>query len=330
MSPDPAHRGERRGRLPEDRPDAGRLGARVHRHVDWLRRDGVSRMVEEDDLDPRERLRGAVAARRWRRAHPRGPGQARAVLVVGVQRSGTNMIVHGVERDPSVQVHNENDRRAFDRFQLRSDADIRALVASSRHALVLLKPLCDSHRTAELLDGVLAGAGPTPRAVWVYRGVDGRVRSAVHKFGDVNRRVLTEIAAGRGGGRWQAQGLSEDSLELVRSLQPERLSAESAAALFWCVRNQLCLEQGLDRRLDVHLVNYERVVADPESEIGGLARFLGLDEAPDLWDHVDRRAARVTPLDLDPRVRRVCDELEADLGIAAERSFQRVAHRRAT
>lgn len=309
--------------LVEDRSRAARMGARVGRHVDWLRRDGLARLVEEDGLDPRERLRTAISAWRWRQQHHVPPGHARVALVVGVQRSGTNMVLRGIEQDPAVEVHNENDRRVFDRFRLRGSEALLRVTQHSRQDLVLLKPLCDSQRTTRLLD-LLDRAGHQARAVWVYRGVDGRARSAVQKFGDVNRRVLIDIAGGRAAGRWQAEGLSDASLELIASIGPERLDPESAAALFWLVRNRLYLEQGLAERSDVHLVSYERVVADPEAETRVLATFLGLEDSPALSAHIDRRSAWVPPLDLHPRVRAACQELEETLGVAAEMSHHRV------
>ncbi len=312
--------------LPEDRTASGRARARVQRHLQWVRRDGLARVVEEDDLDPRARVRSAVRARRWRAAHAVPIGTARPVFVVGVQRSGTNMVLRGLEQDPAVETHNENDRAAFDRFQLREDDRVRAIVHRSRHEVVLFKPLCDSHRTVDLLAAMtgpgLPVGGPA-RAVWVYRGVDGRARSAVRKFGDVNRRILAEIARGDGRGRWQSQRLSEDTLRLIREVDPERLSPESAAALFWVVRNRLFLDQGLHLRPDVHLVNYERFVLDPESEASALARFVGLRPDYGMWAHADGRALISAPLEIDRRVRRAADQLEAELGIIAERSYLR-------
>src|SRR5919202_3856242 len=109
-------------------------------------------------------------------------------------------------------------------------------------------PLCDSHRTPELLDDV--GLSPAPLALWAYRSVDGRVRSAVAKFGTDNLRILRDLAAGRGHERWQAQRLSADSLELIGSFDWATMSPASAAALFWYVRNRLFFELGLDRRED--------------------------------------------------------------------------------
>jgi hypothetical protein len=312
--------------LPEDRTASGRARARVQRHLQWVRRDGLARVVEEDGLDPRVRVRSAVRSRRWLAHHAVPIGTARPVFVLGVQRSGTNMVLRGFEQDPAVEVHNENDRSVFDRFQLRGDAEVRATVHRSRHAVVMFKPLCDSHRTAGLLEAMVArgpAVGGPARAVWVYRGVDGRARSAVQKFGDVNRRVLTEVARGEGRERWQAQGLSEASLELIREVDPARLSAESAAALFWVVRNRMFLDHGLQLRPDLHLVSYERFVLDPEMEATALARFLGLEPGPAHWAHADRRAAYVPRLDLDRRVRAASDDLEVRLGLVAERSYRR-------
>jgi hypothetical protein len=302
--------------LPEDAGRWSRTVARARRHVHWARHEGIGRLVEEDQLDPRERWRAAAGSARWVRRHGVEPGQARAAFVVGVQRSGTNMVVRGVESDPSVKVYNENSRRAFERFQLRDPEAVRSLVTADRHRLVLFKALCDSHRTADLLEE--AGRYTPARAVWVYRGVDDRVRSAVSKFGDVNRRVMAEIAAGEGGGRWQAQRLSPESLELVRSVGPSSLSAESGAALFWLVRNRLYFEQGLHDRDDVHLVGYDQVVADPEGVGRALFSFLDLPFSAGTVGHVDARSARARPpLDLDPRVREACDRLEHQLAVAA-------------
>jgi sulfotransferase family protein len=295
--------------LPEERGSLARMRARLTRQAHWIRRDGWARTVEESRLDPRERLSVAVRKWNWRRHHAVAPGSARAIFLAGVQRSGTNMVVRGLEKAPAVEVHNEDDGRVFHRFQLRSDAILAGTIARSRHRLVLIKPLCDSHRLGDLLDAV-----PDSVALWAYRNVDDRVRSAVAKFGDVNRRVLTDIAAGRGLDRWQAGRLSPESLDLIRELDPPRLSAESAAALFWLVRNRLVLEQGLTRREDVLLVSYDRLVREPEKVMRGIAEFVGLEFTPELCAHIDTRAVGARPpVELDPRIRAECDELTAAL-----------------
>jgi hypothetical protein len=282
-----------------------------------VRRDGIARIIEEDRLDPRERARDAYARARWRKRSGLAPGSATAVFLVGVQRSGTNMVVRGLESNPAIEVHNENDRRVFDRFRLRDNEVVRATVERSRHRFVLLKPLCDSHRTDELLDDLRLSQ--PPRAIWAYRSVDGRVRSAVAKFGDVNRRVLAEIAAGRGGDRWQAQRLSEETLELIRKVDPASLSPESGAALFWYARNALLFDTGLDTRPDVMVVSYDALVQAPHETMQPLCRFLGMDFDPAYAAHVDSRAAHGRRVEIDDTVRAACDELTQRLDEVAAR-----------
>lgn len=311
--------GARRGTL-QNAPILRRAAGRVGRHIRWARSQGVARLVEEDELNPWARATNAARRWQWRRRHAVAPGTAVPIFLVGLQRSGTNMVVRGLERSPEFEVRNENDRAAFARFQLRPDGVVRDLIDRSRHRYVLLKPLCDSHRVDHLLDGL--GTAQPGRALWVYRGVDGRARSAVAKFGDANRRVLTEIASGEAGEQWQAQRLSAESLDLIRSLDCASLSPESAAALFWFVRNSLYFELGLHERDDIALVSYERFVAEPETSMRELAAFAGFAFDPSLVAHVDPRWAGVAPLELDPRVRDRCDELEARLAAASAQRTQ--------
>ena len=306
-------------RLP---PQAGfrRQVLRVARHWHWARTQGLGRLIEEDDLDPRSRAVTAARKWRWREAHGVAAGTAIPVFLVGVQRSGTNMIVRGLEAAPEFEVHNENDGRVFERFLLRPLPVVRDIVARSRHAYVLFKPLCDSHRTAELLDGL--GTSNPGRAIWAYRSMDGRVASALAKFGDVNLRVLASIAAGEGATWWQAQGLADETLAFLRTFDYDAMSPATAAALFWCLRNRLFFDLGLDRRDDVALVSYDAVLSDPVARMDQLCAFLGFGWRPELVAHIKRRPGPPNggKLDIDPRVRRLGEELQQRLdGLAAPR-----------
>jgi hypothetical protein len=297
-----------------DRPEhwASYTARRVLRHVRWLRTQGVARLVEEDQLNPLDRAAMAATKWSWRLTHRSRPDGAAAVFLVGLQRSGTNMLVRGLERAPEFEVYNENHSAAFWRFRLRPDPLIRRLIDSSRHPYVLLKPLCDTHRTPELLDEL--GTRLPGRALWAYRSVDGRTRSALAKFGDANLRVLGQIAAGGGQDRWEAQRLSPDSLELVASFDWAATSAASAAALFWYVRNRLYFELGLAHRPDVLLVSYDAMIHDPAAEMRRICAFLDFPYQARLTAHIaPRHPAQPEPLEIDPRIRARCDELTAEL-----------------
>jgi Sulfotransferase domain len=287
---------------------------RVRRHLHWARTQGLGRLVEEDDLNPLTRASRQLMKWRWRRAHGAVAGSAAAVLVIGLQRSGTNMVVRGLERAPEFEVYNENHPAAFDRFRLRPVGEVRRLVEGSRHPYVLLKPLCDSHRAVELLDAL--GTRSAPRALWVYRSPEGRARSAVAKFGDQNLRMLRELAEGRGRDRWQAQGLSPHSLELIERLDWSTVDAVSAAALFWYVRNRLYFDLGLDRREDVLLVSYDAMVADPPAEMRRMCSFLGFPYRPRLVAGIGTRRPVTAPTvalqaDIATRCAELADRLEA-------------------
>jgi len=272
-------------------------------------------LVEEDGLDPRDRVAMALGKARWRRSHGVPVGTSTAVFLVGVQRSGTNMLVRGLERAPEVAVYNENSRRAFDRFRLRDDALVTNLVRRSRHRLVLFKPLCDSHRVPQLLDLDVQAAV----ALWAYRAVDGRVRSALAKFGDANLVALRAIATTGGHGMWQAGGLGEADLEELRRLDPDRMTPATASAMFWVVRNRLYFTLGLDRRPGVLLTSYEGFIAAPEAAMRRVCDHLGFPFRPELIAHVESREdLHAAALEIDPRVRRLCDELQARLDQSAE------------
>lgn len=287
------------------------FGRRVARHVRWARTEGIGRLIEEDRLDPRERVGTAWRKHQWRRAHGVRPGDAVPVHVVGLQRSGTNMLMRGFDIAPYTEVRNENDRVLFDRFRLRSDDVLREVVRSSRHRVVLIKPLCDSHDVARLLD--LPGLRPG-RAIWVVRDVDARARSEVSKFGASNLEALRAIAAGQGHRIWQGAALPPGGEDLVRSFDLDALGAEGAAALFWYVRNSLFFSLGLDRRPDVLLSSYDAFVADPERAMQRLCTHLELPFSRHLIAHVEKRDSHgARALRIDPRVRELCEDLQRRL-----------------
>lgn len=283
---------------------------RIRRHLRWARAEGIGRLIEEDRLDPVERIGTALARYRWRRRHGVAAGRTVPVYLVGLQRSGTNMLVRGLERAPEFEVRNENDRRLFHRFQLREDPVLTAAIRRSRHAYLLVKPLCASHRVDELL--ALPGVAPG-RALWAWRDVDDRARSEVAKFGDANLRALRAIADGTVGDRWPGGRLDAATRELIRELNPARMDPHSAAALFWYVRNALFFRLGLHRRPDVLLCSYDALVADPPAALRRVCGFLGFAYHPRLVAHVAARAPRRPRLPIDPRVRARCDELTGRL-----------------
>jgi hypothetical protein len=303
-------------RPPESYSDLEWIVRKGVRNVQWLRAEGLSRLVEEHDLHPLGRTAAAVEKARWRRAHPRPPGSATPVFLTGLPRSGTNMVARGLGTLPEVELRNEGDRAAFRRYRLRPDEVVRDVVARSGQGFVVFKPLLDIHRVPGLLTGL--GSASPGKVLWAHRDVDGRVRSALSKFGPAARDALHEVAAGRAPAAWQAQGLSEHSLEVIRSVDWARAEPADGIALLWYVKNRLFFEHGLDGRPDVLLVSYGDLVGEPVETSRAVCRFLGAEWRESVCSHIDRRAAkRREPVVLQPRIRELCDELAARIEAAA-------------
>jgi len=303
---------------PPKRPGKlARKRQQLHGLVRETRSGGPRQMLGEVTAYARPRM--TLGKWRWRRRHQVAPN-AVPVYVVGLQRSGTSMLMRGLDASPAVAVYSEGHPAAFERFRLRPLPQVRELVEHCGQGFVVFKPLCDSHRVAELLDGM--GAPSPGRAIWMYRSVDGRVRSSVGLFGRSNLEVLTELAGGGGRDRWQAGGLSPAAFDLIAGFDWPAMSAESASALFWYLRNSLLFERGLDRRDDLTVLSYDSLVRQPEEAMQGVCRFLGLEFDRRLIAHIDPRPATAhRPVEIDPRVRRLCEELGERLDrLYAERS----------
>jgi hypothetical protein len=279
--------------------------ARIGREWRRVRKEGVVPVAR----DHAGRLGDGFRGRVWGLRHGSAPN-AVPVFVVGIQRSGTDMVIESLRRAPEIEVHNEHERsRAFCDYQLRDDETIAELVRSSRQRRIAFKALCDSDRVVHLMEELDA---PSPgRAIWVVRGMEARVRSTLARWPENNRRVLRAVAAGDEG-RWEGRGLSEESRELIRSFDYDAMSQASAAALLWLVRNSLYFELGLDERTDVALVGYERILERPQDIIAGLCEFLSVPYRARMTAHIaPRPPATGGSLDVDPMIAQRCAELEA-------------------
>jgi hypothetical protein len=300
------------------------LVRKVRQNWRWGLTHGWADLIEEHDLDPSVRGRRALRKVRWHLTARRAHVDPTAVFLHGAQRSGTNMIVHGLAEAPEFRVYNEGNSAAFDNFRLRPLSTIEGLIAASQAEFVLFKPLCDSHRAAELLDRF----HPRTRAIWAYRDVDGRVRSALAKFGDSNLRVLRAFADGEADDAWQVQGMSAANANFVRSFDLDRVSAGSAAALFWYVRNSLYFEMSLDERQDAMLVSYNRFLAEPDANARALCAFLGVGYRPQLITHVKPRPpAWPEVLSIEDRIRERCADLQERLDRASANQVSTLLHR---
>ncbi len=290
-----------------------RIAVVAARNIYWGRTHGWANLLEEHDLNLVERIPRDMRKWAWRRRHASDLMPAIPVFLCGAQRSGTNMVTHGLSRSPEFRVYNEGNRRAFNNYRLLDLDRIEELTEESGHRFVLFKPLTDSHRLPEILDGLSSGS--TPKAIWVYREVAGRTRSALAKFGDSNARVLRRQALDPAFSHWQLgeNRPSETLMMVLRDFEMESLSPADGSALFWLIRNSLFFELNLHERDDVLLVSYERFVASPEPAMRSICDFLDLQYQTGLIGHVELRRPPVVDAGISPRVQELCASLSERL-----------------
>lgn len=247
----------------------------------------------------------------WRRAKalrqrvsPRPVAQH--VFVAGMQRSGTNLLMEVLDASAATRVFHETDPRAFERYQMRDLAVIRALSQACPAPVFVIKALCELDRIRPLMD-TFAPA----KTLWMVRDWRDSVNSAIRSFGNFVpqwRRLADGDAAD-----WRGRGMSSATRELLAALYHPDASEAEGAAVMWFYRNALFFEQLLAADARVRVVFYEDLVQHPMREVASVYDFLGLrgfDAA--VAGRIHARSVRHRqPPDVSPAVATLCDELLA-------------------
>lgn len=229
---------------------------------------------------------------------------AQHVFVAGMQRSGTNLLMDVLDASLGTEVFHETDARAFERYEMRDVATIRALAARSTAPVFVIKALCELDRITTLMD-TFAPA----KTLWVVRDWRDSVHSAVKSFGNFLPQ-WKRLAAGDTSD-WRGRGMSSATREQLAALYRPDASEAEGAAIMWFYRNTLFFEQNLAADPRVNLVFYEDLVQQPAQEVSAVYDFLGL---PGVTASAARRihARSVRHRDLPqvaPAVAAMCDAL---------------------
>lgn len=267
--------------VPKPDMDARGLGDRLARKL-WRARKELHRIISPDPV----------------RLH---------VLVAGMQRSGTNLLMELLDRSRWTDVYHETDPRAFSGYRMRPSAVIHELAARSRAPCFVIKALFEIDQIPRLMDEFAPA-----RTLWIVRALDDCVRSAVTSF-DGFASQIHRLTKDKSAADWRGAGMSDETQALLQSLDHPDLSDTDGAALIWYCRNVLFFERRLDRDSRVQLLYYEDLVTAPDRTMQGVFDFLDI---PDWSASIGRRvvvrpsrASRGMPI--DPLIREQCDRLRA-------------------
>jgi Sulfotransferase family len=250
------------------------------------------------------------STRQWARvvASAQRP-DTRLVFVVGAQRSGTRLPIEILDESPVISTYSEGTDPYFDGVLLRPLERIEALVRRSAAPVIALKPICETHRTNELLDRF-----PGSKAIWIFRNFEDTVNSATVKWTSgraaVRRLARREFDAAD----WRAGGLTEDTLRLVSHLYHPGMSEHEANAVLWYLRNDLYFALGSGRRSDVLLVRYEDLVEGPRAHAARIYNFIGVPMPAGAFGAVHSGERRRRPFpEISAELRQLCEAVHDNL-----------------
>lgn len=238
-------------------------------------------------------------------SHP----SATPVFVLGLQRSGTNMIMDVLHLRADTEVYSESrDSVAFNNYLLRELEIVDRLIEDSRSPYVCFKPIADSHRVHELM-----ARYSEAHFIWIYRAFQDVANSRLRAFPHATRAIRLACRGETGGG-WFDEGLSPETRRILREFDVERLSDFDLACLTWWARNRICIERALWQYGKVAIVRYEKLAADPATGFSSLFEFLAMPASAHALRFIRATSiGRHEAPPLDAEVETLCHQVLAEL-----------------
>ena len=263
-------------------------------------------------LDPQKRGRLAARVRKAYRQTFSAPIETIPVFTLGIQRSGTTMLMFAFHMHPEIAVYDESRKsKAFLDFRLRGMENTAKLIASSPFPVACFKPLADSHMTRLLLERF-----PSTRCIWALRDYRDVANSFLRKFPNATRAIRL-VCSGQEGGGWFQEGISEETGQILRSLQWQDFSEYDFACLVWWARNRLFFEQNLQVEERVMILRYEKLVNTPETSLKAVTNFIGIPFSKRMIRYIHSRSvSRYSPSHICQPVQELCDELMASFDVS--------------
>jgi hypothetical protein len=231
-----------------------------------------------------------------------GKPDTRVVFIIGAQRSGTRVPLAALEGAPDVVTYREGARPYFRGVHLAPEDQLDRLIAACLFPVLVLKPLCESHRATELL-----GRFPESRLLWMFRGYQDTVASASLKWSSGIEAVERIVEGRLQPDDWRGGGLTPELLEAARRMYEPALTLPHANAILWYLRTRVLLDLDLFANPAVLVVKYEDLTTDPNAHFPRLFRFIGEPMKAAYLAPIRRASTRRVPaLDIPRTVADAC------------------------
>lgn len=254
---------------------------------------------------PEWRARAAARVSKKLLGFARATPERTPVFIVGLQRSGTTMLMDIFHLHPETEVLDEaRDSRGFVDFRIRDPRTVRRIIEQSHYRFPCFKIIADSHILPSILDGL-----SNPKVLWMYREPGPNAASRLAKFPFGTAAIRGVCANGPGGG-WFAEGVSPAIRRTLREIDRSHFTDFDYACLVWWVRNQLYFEMDLASDPRVRLLRYETLVTQPEPTMNALFDWTGMGCSKLAMRFVHARSVKKPDLPtFDPQVEALCSDL---------------------
>jgi hypothetical protein len=214
-----------------------------------------------------------------------------------------------LESAPDILTFREGARKYFRGNRLRPDAELSRLADECAFPVLVLKPLCESHRAVELLDRF-----PQAQVIWIFRGYQDTVSSASIKWNSGAQAVEQLVTGTLPPDDWRLGGLTPEALETARRLYQPGLSLHHANAIMWYLRNRLVLDLDIVNRPRALLVKYEDLTTAPQLHFPRVFRFIGQPLKPAYLAGIHAQSVgRSRALQMPAAVDEACASLHAEI-----------------
>lgn len=230
------------------------------------------------------------------------------ILIFGMQRSGTTMLLIMLTKHPLVKGYSEHPGNSlFYRHRIRSPECLRDHIANTRYPFLAVKPICDSHIASDLINGL-----DDCRALWSLRDYRDSALSSLKKFSSpvpVIESLCRDRIEETG---WFGEGIPDSDLKLIKSIyrSGKKLSPYDLSCLIWWARNRSFFHQSLQNNSKVRVISYRKMAEDSRYTLDGIASFLGLRIKPKHTGFIHSRSVgKPSYPKLNDRIEEICDEL---------------------
>jgi hypothetical protein len=245
-----------------------------------------------------------------------GRPETRVVFILGAQRSGTRVPLVALESAPDILTFREGARPYFDGVRLAEEPVLDRLFEACDFPLLVLKPLCESHRARQLL-----ARFPGSRVLWIFRDHRDTITSSSLKWAS-GIEAVEQIVEGRlRPNDWRGGGLTPELLDVARRLYQPGLSLHHANAILWYLRTRLLLDLDLFTCPEALVIKYEDLTSAPAVHFDRVFRFLGQPLKPEYLTQIHRNDKRRPLSGIPSAVADACDALYSDVDARYQRSL---------